>query len=152
MIEIYRICLYTKGVKTMWRELILSLYKDNNNVKLNNPATVEELLEIESKLKIKLPDDIKSLLLEFNGDNWFLLSTKQILEINIQLRNITGFMPLDCFIFVAGNGCGDYFGYPITVDGVKDGEIFLWDHELDNRVLKAIGLKDIIEKYYNDSL
>lgn len=136
----------------MWRELLQNLSKDSKNIKMNNPASIEELLEIENKFSIKLPDDIKSLLLEFNGDNWFLLSTKQILEINTMLRSLTGFMPLDCLVFIAGNGCGDYFGYPITPDGVKDSELFLWDHEYDNRIFKANGLKDLIEKYYTDQL
>ncbi|KAF0193537.1 MAG: Cell wall assembly/cell proliferation coordinating protein KNR4 [Bacillota bacterium] len=90
--------------------------------------------------------------MQFNGDNYFLLSTSQIIETNLMLRSISAFMPLNCLLFVAGNGCGDYYGYAITGDGLKDWEIYMWEHEYDNRIFKANGLRDAIEKYYTDRL
>ncbi len=135
----------------MWKELILNCTY-GTNVKFNPPATEKDILEVEAKLNISLPKQIKSLLSEFNGDNQFILSTKQIIEDNIINREIKEYMPLDCLLFIASNGCGDYFGYPVTGAGIKDSEIFMWDHEYDNRVFKANGLKEAIEKYYNDVL
>ena len=51
------------------------------------------------------------MLLEFDGDGWLLLSADQIIEINEMLRELVEFMPLDCFLFIARNGCGDYYSY-----------------------------------------
>ena len=135
----------------MWKELLLNITK-NNNIKFNPPATDEDIIEVENKLNISLPEKLKNLLLEFNGDNWFVFSTKQIIETNISVRQLTCYMPLDCILFVAGNGCGDYFGYAITGEGIKDWEIYMWDHESDERIFKANGLKDAIEKYYTDKI
>jgi hypothetical protein len=136
----------------MWKELLLELTKDNPNVKLNPPATEENILEVENKLKVNLPKSLKNLLLEFNGDSYFVFSTNQIIENNISIREIKEYMPLDCLLFIAGNGCGDYLGYPITGNEINTSDIFMWDHESDNRVFKANGLKDAIEKYYNDEI
>lgn len=136
----------------MWKELFTELSSNNKNVKLNPPATIDEILEVENILHLCLPDKLKNLLTEVNGDNWFIFSTKQIVETNTSLRELKCYMPLDCFLFVAGNGCGDYFGYAITGEGIKDWEIYMWDHESDNRVFIANGLKDVIEKYYTDQI
>ena len=60
------------------------------------------------------------------------------------------FMPLNCLLFFAGNGCGDYYGFPITLsDGVRDDIVFMWEHEYDNRIWKANNLEDTIRRYYN---
>jgi hypothetical protein len=66
-------------------------------------------------------------------------------------------MPLDCLLFFGGNGCGDYYGYPITSqDGVRDDNVFIWEHEYDNRIWKANNLEDAIKNTtttkYNASL
>ena len=136
-----------------WKKVIENVSANNENVKCNPSATKEEIEEVESKLKIKLPKDLKELLLELNGDNYFVFSTSQIIDINLTIREaMTSYMPLDCLLFIAGNGCGDYFGYPITVDGLKDWEIFMWEHESDNRFYRSNGLEDVIRKYYNDEI
>lgn len=136
----------------MWKELITSLKEFNDYVKFNPPANDIEFEQIENKLNIKLPIDLKKLLSEFNGDNWFLLSTTQIIEDNIRIRSMDVFMPLDSILFIANNGCGDYFGYAITGDGLRDDLIYFWDHELDNRIYKASSLKELICKYYSGEI
>ncbi len=101
----------------------------------NPPATEAQIAEAENKLGAKLPGDLKALLLEMDGDNNLLFSTEQIINTNIEVRELGCFMPLDCLLFFGGNGCGDYFGYPITKDdGVRDDNVFMWEHEYDNRV------------------
>lgn len=88
-----------------------------------------------------------------NGDNWLIFSTEQITETNLSARKLDCFMPLDCLLFFGGNGCGDYYGYPITSqDGVLNDNVFMWDHEYDNRIWKANNLEDAIKKYYNDEI
>ncbi len=55
----------------MWKELILNCTY-GTNVKFNPPAAEKDILEVEAKLNISLPKQIKSLLSEFNGDNQFI--------------------------------------------------------------------------------
>jgi len=88
-----------------------------------------------------------------NGDNWFVFSAEQIIEINLSMRALDCFMPLDCLLFFAGNGNGDYFGFPITQqDGIKEDSVFFWDHEYDNRIWKANDLEDVIRKYFSEEI
>ena len=136
-----------------WSQIYQDLTSKHDYIKLNPPATPTQVSKVEETLGCILPDDIKELLLETNGDNWFVFSTDQIVETNLSMRAFECFMPLDCLLFFAGNGCGDYFGYPITrEDGVRGDNVFFWEHEYDNRLWKANNLKDIIQKYYNEEI
>lgn len=136
-----------------WKTLLRQYTDKITYMKLNPPATESAITEIEEKLRLKLPSDLASLLRECNGDDFLLLSAEQILEINLMLRTFDFCMPLDCFLFFGGNGCGDYYGYPITrEDGIRDGDVFLWNHENDSREWKASGLEDAIIEYYNSEI
>ncbi|MBS3872168.1 MAG: SMI1/KNR4 family protein [Firmicutes bacterium] len=136
----------------MWRQCVLKAAAGNPNVKLNPPADNSDILAAERALGIRFPSDLVEMLRQVDGDNYFLLSCRQIVDVNLRLRSVTAWMPLDCLLFVAGNGCGDYFGYPITGDGVKETEIFMWEHEYDNRIFKANGLREAVENYYKDTI
>ena len=110
-----------------------------------SPTTYAQIAEVEVALSCELPYDIKNLLLEMDGDNWFVFSTEQIIETNTRVHE-----PLERLLFIAGNGGGDYFGHPITRDdGVLGDLIFLWEHEFDNRMWKADCLEDAMRKYYS---
>jgi len=136
----------------MWKEFLIGLTPDHPYVKPNAPASIEHVQEVEIKLQVILPDDIKELLLEFNGDNYFILSTQEILENNLSLRGYEEFENIDHYLLVASNGCGDYYGYEITEDGIKDESIYRWDHEESdvncNFIKVANNLKELIELYY----
>lgn len=136
----------------MWKELIMNSPDVSDNIKFNSPASSADFESVEKNLNIKLPINLKNLLLEFNGDSWFILSTERIIEDNLMMRAITGFMSLDSILFIASNGCGDYFGYAITGDGLRDDLIYFWDHELDNRIYKACSLEELIRKYYSSEI
>jgi len=134
-----------------WKILLEQFTKENPYMKLNPPATEQQISEIEEKLHIHLPKDLKSLLRETNGDDFLLLSTDQIIEINLMVRTQDFYMPLDCLLFFGRNGCGDYYGYPITrEDGVRDNNVYMWDHEYDSREWKAGSLEEIIIQYYTN--
>jgi len=134
-----------------WKMLYDDFLSKHKYIKLNEAATKEQIINVENALNCILPDDLQELLLEINGDGWFLLSTEQIIETNLEMRQLGCFMPLDHLVFFAGNGNGDFYGYPITQqDGAKGDSIFFWDHEYDNRIWIANSLKDIIIKYYLD--
>lgn len=136
-----------------WRSMYEELLKKHDYIKRNSPATQQQISDVETKLGVTRPDDIKSYLSEFNGDDWVVFSAEQLVETNLSVRSFGCFMPLDCLLFIAGNGCGDYYGYPITSeDGVRDDNIYLWEHENDSRIWKASNLEDAIHKYYNDEI
>lgn len=133
----------------MWKEKIISLNADNSFSTITLPATTEQISCLETALKIKLPKDLKSFLEEVNGDGVTFLSVEQIIEDNLVLRNFDYCMPLNCLLFFAENGCGDYFGYSISGNGEIGNNIFLWDHEYDSRKWIANGLEDFIRKRKN---
>lgn len=136
-----------------WNVLYKELVDQHDYIKPNPPATQEQILNVEKLLGKKLPVDLKELLLEMNGDSWLIFSTEQIIETNLSIRKLDCYMPLDCLLFFGGNSCGDYYGYPIThQDGVRDDNVFMWEHEYDNRTWKASNLEDTIKKYYNDEI
>ncbi len=138
---------------SVWNLLYKELTGTHDYIKPNTPATQEQINEVEKVLDCKLPIDLKELLLEMNGDNWFVFSTEQIIESNLSARKLDCFMPLDCLLFFGSNGCGDYYGYPITSqDGVRNDNVFMWEHEYDNRTWKANNLEDAIKKYYNNEI
>ena len=138
---------------TDWKVIYQELTSKHNYIKPNSQATHKQISDLEKSLGNKLPTDLKELLLEMNGDNWLIFSTEQIAETNLSVRKLDCFMPLDCLLFFGGNGCGDYYGYPITLqDGVRDDNVFMWEHEYDNRIWKASNLEEAIKKYYNDEI
>ena len=143
--------LIVKG-KDMWKKYYEEITINCQYVSIQDPAKKEDLTLVEKKLKITLPDDLAALLLEMNGDNDFLMSTDQIIENNLDLREMTCYMSLDSLLLFAHNGCGDYFGYPISKDGINEDRIYMWYHETDDRIECASGLKDLITKYYSDEL
>lgn len=134
----------------MWKNLLLNYSKVNPFVIPNPPATLIEISEVESKFNLQLPKQFKDLLLECNGDRNFVFSTKDVIETNIDLRNIDE--SLNSILFVTGNGCGDYFGYYIVDGTIQSDQIYMWEHESDSLKLKANDLKEAIDKYYNDKL
>ena len=136
-----------------WNVLYKELTVQHDYIKPNPPATQKQILDVEKLLGNKLPVDLKELLFEMNGDSWLIFSTEQIIETNLSARKLDCYMPLDCLLFFGGNGCGDYYGYPIThQDGVRDDNVFMWEHEYDNRTWKASNLEDTVKKYYNDEI
>lgn len=147
----------------MWKEFIVSLTADNQYVKPNAPATIEQVQEVENKLEVILQKDIKDLLFELNGDSDLILSTQQIIDYNLMTRKMMmydidedDYQPVDHYLFVAGDGCGDYYGYEITDDGIKDDNIYMWNHEGTdvncNFIKVANNLKELIELRYTNRI
>jgi hypothetical protein len=136
-----------------WKALIEKLAKNNPHAKPNPPATEQQINQAERKLNAKIPDDLKNFWRQLNGDDNLVFSTDQIIETNLSVRELGFYMPLNCLLFFGANGCGDYYGFPITRDdGVRDDNIFIWEHETDNRVWKANSLEETIKKYYNNEI
>lgn len=77
--------------------------------KLENPATKDELTDIQKCLHVELPNDLYQLLQETNGIEGeygdFIWSASKIKTENMNMRNIVDFkdlyMPFDCLLFFA---------------------------------------------------
>lgn len=57
---------------SVWNLLYKELTGTHDYIKPNTPATQKQIAEVEKVLDCKLPTDLKELLLEINGDNWFV--------------------------------------------------------------------------------
>ena len=126
----------------MYRELILKLAQGNEWVKLQPPCPEAKIEAAEKTVGCRFPEELKDLLSELNGDRWLILSAEEIVK-NVKL-NREGFLPLfeadfskeeyldrvERFLFFAANGCGDFYCYRISAEGViEERTIFLWEHE-----------------------
>ena len=56
------------------------------------------------------------------------------------------------FLFIAGNGCGDYYGYRIEDRTVLPSPIYIWEHETFKAKVVANNLIEMIELYYRDKI
>ncbi len=64
----------------MYRELLSELIQEYDGAKLQNPCSEKELAKAEKLVGYPFPDELKALLRETDGDRWFLLSVKEIME------------------------------------------------------------------------
>jgi len=134
----------------MWIEKIKEYSKYSRYINIKPSATDDEIQKLISSLG-EIPNELIALLKELNGDDNVLFSVDQIITYNTDLRKLSFYMPLDCLLFFAGNGCGDYYGYQIRKEGITS-NIFLWDHEYDNRTWLAQGIDEFITKYCNNQI
>ncbi len=112
------------------------------------------ICKAEKALNVLFPEELKNLLSEMNGDNFLLLSIEQILEVNLRLRRDVDpeCMDLKSFLFIATNGCGDYYGYKIEGKVVHSTGIYIWDHEEFKERRVASDIANLIELYYQDKI
>lgn len=145
----------------MYRELLSEFIKNVDWAKLQDPCSEQELEKAEKVVGYPFPDELKALLRETNGDRWFLLSAKEIIENVERNRTILSecFEPdefvekVDLHIFFATNGCGDYYCYKVSQNGEVDtSAIYIWDHEDFETRYAAKNIKDAIIKYYSNEI
>ncbi|MEX0136859.1 SMI1/KNR4 family protein [Bacillus nitratireducens] len=130
----------------MWKNTIRSI---SSNLSWKNPATKDELAEVQKNLQLELPNDLYQLLQETNGIEGeygqFIWDASKIKIENMNMRNIVDFkdlyMPFDCLLFFADGGNGDLFGYSILNGIVQRDDIYVWSHENDSRTWVAPSLK-----------
>ncbi|GAB6549017.1 MULTISPECIES: SMI1/KNR4 family protein [Bacillus] len=134
----------------MWKNTIHSI---SQNLSFNNPATKDELTDIQKCLHLEFPNDLYQLLQETNGVEGeygdFIWSTSKIKTENMNMRNIVDFkdlyMPFDCLLFFADGGNGDLFGYSILNGIVQREDIYVWNHENDSRTWVASSLETFMK-------
>ena len=127
----------------MWKNIIRSI---SSNLRLKNPATKDELAEVQKYLQLELPNDLSQLLQETNGIEGeygeFIWDASKIKTENMNMRNIVDFkdlyMPFDCLLFFADGGNGDLFGYSILNGIVQRDDIYYGNHEMKLEQIKFI--------------
>ena len=145
----------------MYRELIEKLTVSNQWANVQDPCPEEEIRRAEEYVGFTFPEELKTLLRETNGDQWFLLSAERIInhvktnrEIFPQYLDSDEFEEkVNRFVFFATNGCGDYYCYRVLANGETDASsIYIWEHELFEIREIAKNLVELITKYYNDEV
>lgn len=144
----------------MYRELIFELTKGNEFVKIQPPCPENEIINAEKAVGYPFPKELRTLLSELNGDKYFLLSAKEIIEqaklnreVQEEYHDEEFVNELDKFIFFAGNGCGDYYCYHADADGIIDETvIYIWEHEEYCWKQVASNMAELIIRYYNDEI
>ncbi len=145
----------------MYRELLYDLIKDHDWASLQDPCPESEIAAAEAYVGYPFPEELKALLRETNGDHWFLLSAKEIMENVERNRTIMAeylepeefLEKVDRFVCFATNGCGDYYCYRVLENGETDtSAVCMWEHELLEARPVAKDLADAITKYYHEEI
>jgi hypothetical protein len=143
-----------------WRTWLPTLHEE---VELRKPASEQAIAEAEQALGVQFPEALRSLLLASNGvvgpfEYWLVWPVKQIVTENREYRtsaDLKGlYMPFDHLLFIGESGDGGLFAYPIMSDGNAryKNDIFLWDHETDDRRWVAINLEQYLRGFTDGSI
>ncbi len=138
----------------MFRELIADCSRNCKYVRLQEPATIEQIKLAEREIGCSFPAELISLLEEFNGDKWLFFSIDEIINTIKTVREAfeEDYHGIENHLFFAGNGCGDYYCYEI-LDGKADiTSIYMWEHETNERYKVASNITELIKRYYNDEI
>ena len=142
----------------MWLELISKLEQDSN---FHSPATLYDVVSVESELEISLPKELKDLLEESNGVEGvyglgLIWNTERIKRDNLAFRASAHFkdlyMPFDHLLFFADAGNGDQFAFAILNREIRNPDIFVWNHENDSREWIAPSLEKHLEWWLSGKL
>ncbi len=135
----------------MWRDFINNLTTDATFAPGALPSSIAE---VESVLAIEFPEQLRTLLLESNGvlgeyELGLVWNLDRIRDDNLHFRNDASFadlyMPFDHLLFFADAGNGDQFAFPIQNGRIQRPDVFVWDHECDDRRWVAGSLKQYIQ-------
>ena len=126
----------------MYKELVLQFTEENEWMIIQPPCPDNEIVAAEKAVGYSFPKELRNLLIEMDGDKWLLWSAQEIAEKTKRIRE--DFFPLfeedfgmeaykdriERFLFFGGNGCGDYYCYRMSEDGMIDeNSIYIWEHE-----------------------
>ncbi|GAA4635374.1 hypothetical protein GCM10023196_080600 [Actinoallomurus vinaceus] len=135
----------------MWRDLIERLYDD---AEFADPASDTDIDQIERRLGQPVPEELRRLLRETDGvradyGSGLVWSLQEIIEQNTEFRESADFallyMSFGQLMFMADDGGGDRFAY-VRVPAGRPDDLFVWDHETDERRWVARSLQDYLER------
>lgn len=142
----------------MYIELLKQYAAHLNSVKFHPAATANQVCEAEKRLNVLFPDELKKILFEVNGDNFLLWSLEQIVKENLEIRSINPeiiepeLFNFSEFLFIAGNGIGDYYGYRIDNGTIQSTSIFVFEHEEYTSKVVAHNIAELVMLYYQDQI
>ena len=142
----------------MWREFV-----ENFSIKcaFALAASDQSLKDAEVALGIALPPELRSLLLESNGigDRYGdgIMSTDQMIKRNLERRENAEqddlSMPFDHLLCFGDLGNGDLAFFPIQGNGkINNPDVFIWNHENDNRYWVSNNLEQFVTQWYGGQL
>ena len=142
----------------MWREY---LEKSDAKYSSNPPASIEVLEMAELALGFPLPDNLRSLLLEFNGFNRTFEEDMPGVEVEVlpPIEKITvetqhlikhkedfpGLSGLKKFLVLGDDGGGNYFIYVTEAALEVKAGLHMWYHESGELEFQAHSLREWIE-------
>lgn len=140
-----------------WKQLLLAAAPDAN---FSAPATEDIFASAEQRLGVALPEELRELLLEFDGATadygaGVVWSSSKICQSNLEFRQNEGFrnlyMPFDNLLFFGEDGGGDQFAFAIQMDGeIHKSDIFRWEHETDSRSWFADHLRQFFGRRFTE--
>lgn len=142
----------------MWREFISELAED---AIFSPSASTSAIVEAERALSLSFPEDLRALLRESNGvmgeyELGLVWDAERIQHDNLEFRRNEEFrdlyMPFDHLLFFADAGNGDRFAFPIQNGSIRRDDVFVWDHELDDRRWVAGSLKQYLQWWVDGTL
>ncbi len=142
----------------MYIELLKQYAANIDSLKIQPAVTGDAIHEAEVGLDILFPNELKELLCETNGDNYFLLPLEFIIKDNLDFRSMNPeiiepeLFDFSEFLFFATNGCGDYYGYKIEYGIIGSTSIFVFDHEEYTARVVAADIAELIKLYYQDQI
>ena len=139
----------------MYKEILEEYAKESEWVEVQPPALMNEVKRAQEYVGHPFPEELVNLLLELNGDKWLIFSTEEIIETVSNTREYLSecYEDIQNHIFFAGNGCGDYYCYNVSVDGkVEDDKIYIWEHEENSCRIVAKNIEEMIHRYFHDEI
>ena len=142
----------------MWRDFISNL---TEHASFSPAATVTAIAGAEYALSISFPDELRTLLQESNGvmgqyELGLVWDIERIQRDNLHFRGNNDFrdlyMPFDHLLFFADAGNGDQFAFPIQNGTIHRNDVFVWDHECDDRRWVAGSLKQYLQWWLDGTL
>lgn len=137
----------------MWKKLINKISEDPL---FNEPATQDQLEEINEEFNLEITNELANLLKETNGFDsggvrfW---PSNEIIEENIERRTLEVYkdcyMTFESLLFFADAGNGDFFGFSIINGHIQKDDIYVWNHEDDSRTWIAPSLEEFFN-WWND--
>jgi len=127
-----------------WKRLVEKVASD---AEFAGPASDSQLDSVEQALGTQLPQDLRELLLEFDGVKahygagvvWpasEIQKQNQMFRTDVDFKEL--YMPFDHLLFFGADGGGDQFAFAVHADGkIHKSDVFRWKHESDERVWLA---------------
>ena len=142
----------------MWRDFIL---QQTEHATFAPSASAAAIADAETVLSISFPDELRTILRESNGvigqyELGLVWDLDRIQRDNLQFRGDSDFrdlyMPFDHLLFFADAGNGDQFAFPIQNGIIHRNDVFVWDHESDDRRWVAGSLKQYLQWWLDGTL